>query len=278
MTELIVEQIGRVRRLTLNRPDKLNALSQQLLDELVAEIGSAEKSEDTHVIILRGAGRSFCAGYDMAATGAVVSADVDISSPSFVTRDQSKLIDKNRHCLDRFWQCRIPIIAQIHGHCLAGGTDVVLNCDFVIAADTTKIGYPPLRYFGTPFSQMWLYHLGPQWTKRLLLTGDTISGKRAAEIGLIQDAVPLDELDAHTLLLAERMSLIGRELLIMGKHVVNQGVELQGRSVLQSIAASQDAIGHASASAADFRGDVAAKGFAKAIAERNAAFGNSHIE
>lgn len=278
MADIIVEQLGKVRRLTLNRPEKLNAISQNLVDELLAAIDEAEQSAETHVIILRGAGRSFCAGYDMSVPYGAASPTSGAGTTKWLVPDQVRMLGRQRRYLDRIWHCQIPIVAQIHGHCLAGGTDLVLNCDFIVASEDAKIGYPPLRYFGVPPSQMWLYHVGPQWTKRLMLTGDTVSGQRAAQIGLVQEAVPADELDDHVLTLATRMSQIDRELLFSSKHVINQGVELQGRSVLQTISVTQDAIGHAGESADEFRADVGSKGFARAIADRNALFGKSHIE
>ena len=138
----------------------------------------------------------------------------------------------------------MPVIAQVQGNCLAGGTDLALHCDLVVAADDARIGFPPVRSMGVPPTNMWLYHLGPQWTKRLVLTGDTLSGAEAREIGLVVATAPADALDGVVLELAERMALIGRDLLVANKRVVNMGVELMGRSQLQRFAALNDAIGH----------------------------------
>ena len=142
------------------------------------------------------------------------------------------------------WDCRIPVIAQVHGNCLAGGTDLALHCDIIVAADDARIGFPPVRSMGVPPTNMWLYHLGPQWTKRLLFTGDTVSGAEAASIGLVQEAVPAGRLDEQALALATRIALVGRDLLTANKRVINQGVELMGRSQLQRFAALNDAVAH----------------------------------
>ena len=102
----------------------------------------------------------------------------------------------------QIWDCALPVIAQVQGNCLAGGTDLALHCDLVVAADDARIGFPPVRSMGVPPTNMWLYNLGPQWTKRLLLTGDTISGAQALELGLVVEAVPAGELDTVVLELA----------------------------------------------------------------------------
>jgi enoyl-CoA hydratase len=172
----------------------------------------------------------------------------------------------------KVWDCPIPVIAQVHGNCLAGGTDVALHCDVVVAADDARIGFPPVRSMGVPPTNMWLYHLGPQWTKRLLFTGDTLSGAEAASVGLVQSAVPEPELEETVLALAARIALVGRDLLVANKRVINQGVELMGRSQLQRFAALNDAIAHRSAEARAFTTRAAEVGLKLAVQERDAPF------
>ena len=172
----------------------------------------------------------------------------------------------------KVWHCAIPVIAQVHGNCLAGGTDLALHCDLVVAADDARIGFPPVRSMGVPPTNMWLYHLGPQWTKRLLFTGDTVSGKEAAAIGLVLTAVPASELDDTVLTLAERIALVGRELLTANKRVINEGVELMGRSQLQRFAALNDAVAHRSPQAREFAARAAQIGLKQATKERDAPF------
>jgi len=173
----------------------------------------------------------------------------------------------------KVWDCAIPVIAQVHGNCLAGGTDLALHCDLVIAAEDARIGFPPVRSMGVPPTNMWLYHLGPQWTKRLLLTGDTVTGTQAEAMGLVVGTAPSDQLDEVVLELASRMALIGRDLLIANKRVVNMGVELMGRSQLQKFAALNDAIGHRAPEAKAFSDRIGEIGLRSAVRERDAAFG-----
>jgi enoyl-CoA hydratase len=172
----------------------------------------------------------------------------------------------------RVWDCSIPVIAQVHGNCLAGGTDLALHCDIVLAAEDARIGFPPVRSMGVPPTNMWLYHLGPQWTKRLLFTGDTVSGAEAASVGLVQAAVPAAELDRVALSLAARIALVGRDLLTANKRVVNQGVELMGRSQLQRFAALNDAVAHRSPPAREFTARAGEVGLRQAVHERDAPF------
>ncbi len=172
----------------------------------------------------------------------------------------------------RVWDCAIPVIAQVQGNCLAGGTDLALHCDLIVAADDARIGFPPVRSMGVPPTNMWLYQLGPQWTKRLLLTGDTVSGTEAHEIGLVVATAPPDLLDEVVLGLAQRMALIGRDLLVANKRVVNMGVELMGRSQLQRFAALNDAIGHRAPEAKAFSDRIGEIGLRQAVRERDAAF------
>jgi enoyl-CoA hydratase len=172
----------------------------------------------------------------------------------------------------RIWSCDLPVIAQVHGNCLAGGTDLALHCDIVVAADDARIGFPPVRSMDVPPTNMWLYHLGPQWTKRLLLTGATVSGAEAREIGLVVATVPADGLDDYVLYLAGRIALIGRDLLVANKRVVNMGVELMGRTQLQSFAALNDAIGHRAPEALAFGQRIDEVGLRQAVRERGTAF------
>jgi enoyl-CoA hydratase len=137
-----------------------------------------------------------------------------------------------------------PVIAQVHGYCLAGGTDVALLCDMVIAAEDARIGFPPARDLGALPNNMWLYSCGPQWAKRLTLTGDLISGADAAKIGLVMKAVPADVLAREVDGLLDRLAKIDPDLLSTNKRVINLGLELMGARTLQRLAAEMDARGH----------------------------------
>jgi enoyl-CoA hydratase len=166
----------------------------------------------------------------------------------------------------------LPVLAQVQGNCLAGGTDLALHCDLVIAAEDARIGFPPVRSMGVPPTNMWLYHLGPQWTKRLLLTGDTLTGAQAEALGLVVATAPPDQLDATVLDLAQRIALVGRDLLIANKRVVNMGVDLMGRAQLQRFSALNDGIGHQAPEATAFAQRIGEIGLRDAVRERDARF------
>jgi enoyl-CoA hydratase len=166
------------------------------------------------------------------------------------------------------------VIAQVHGYCLAGATDLVGHCDLVVVADDATIGFPAVRSMGVALTQMWLYNVGPQWAKRLLLTGDTMTGRFAAQIGFALTSVPATELDHEVRVLARRMSLVEREMLIGNKYVINHGLDLMGRVALQEMAALQDAMAHRSAPAIAFAEQTRAEGLRAALRNRDAPFGD----
>jgi enoyl-CoA hydratase len=172
------------------------------------------------------------------------------------------------------WEMHKPSIAQVHGHCLAGGTDLALYCDIVIAADDANIGFPPLRNMGSPPNHLWLYNCGPQWTKRLLLTGDSVSGEDAAKIGFAMKSVPPEFLESEVESLADRFALIDTALLAANKRIVNLGMELMGSQTLQRLAAENDAKAHTARAARQVFKDFAAKGVKQTITERDAPFGD----
>jgi enoyl-CoA hydratase len=167
-----------------------------------------------------------------------------------------------------------PIVAQVHGHCLAGGTDLALLCDLVIAAEDAVFGFPPARDLGVLPTQMWLYHVGPQWAKRLLLTGDTITGAEAASIGLVLKAVPAALLEGEVEGLVDRLARIDPELLALNKRAVNLGLELMGARTLQRLATELDAVGHCTAGARRFVDRLRTEGLRAALHERDAGFGD----
>ena len=267
-TTLIVEELGRVRRLTLNRPDQHNPLTPRSIREILAAVAEAEADAGVHVVIIRSTGRSFSSGYGFIAEDADPG---DVPQHTAIEGDVTAMLALGDGWA-RIWNCALPVIAQVQGNCLAGGTDLALHCDLVVAADDARFGFPPVRSMGVPPTNMWLYHLGPQWTKRLVLTGDTISGAQAQEIGLVVATAQSDQLDRVALDLAERMALIGRDLLVANKRVVNMGVELMGRSQLQRFAALNDAIGHRAPEARAFSKQVAELGLRRAIKDRDVAF------
>ncbi len=267
-TTLTVEEIGRVRRLTLNRPDHHNPLTPRCIREILLAVERAEADAAASVIIIRSTGRSFSSGYGFIAEDTDPG---DFPQHTSIEGDVSAMLALAEGW-GRVWDCAIPVIAQVQGNCLAGGTDLALHCDLIVAADDARIGFPPVRSMGVPPTNMWLYHLGPQWTKRLVLTGDTLTGSEARDIGLVVATAPSAALDGVVLELAQRMALIGRDLLVANKRVVNTGVELMGRSQLQRFAALNDAIGHRAPEAKAFTQRIADVGLSQAVRERDTAF------
>jgi enoyl-CoA hydratase len=267
---LLVEQLDRVVCVTLNRPKRRNAMSRSMQGELVDIVEACAQEPGAHVVVIRGAGKSFCAGYDVSSSA--VHSDPG-SSPAEVSvpRRAVETINLARGW-SRIWNAPVPVIAQIHGHCLAGGTDLALHCDLVITAEDATIGFPALRMGGTPPTNMWLYNVGPQWAKRLLYTGDTFTGRLAEKIGFALEAVPGDELEARVLALANRIAAMGRDIVAINKHVLNMGLDLMGRATLQTIAAPMDAIANQSPEMAAFTTRARQIGLAAAFKERDAPF------
>lgn len=260
-------------RITLNRPEKRNALSIELVEELRDALWEADDDKAVHCIILRGAGSSFCAGYDLTPSRTAVSDGIDRRKGRGVD-DDVWMIERFQRCLRTLWEMHKPSIAQIHGHCLAGGTDLALYCDILICSDNANIGFPALRNMGAAPNQMWLYHCGPQWTKRLLLTGDTLSGSDAAQIGLVLKSVPDKHLENEVEGLADRLSHIDPEMLSANKRTINLGMELMGAQTLQRLAAENDARAHTTKAARDVFKKISTDGLKAALKERDAPFGD----
>jgi enoyl-CoA hydratase len=305
--ELAVRE--RIARITLNRPDKRNALTPSMVASLHDALIEADARTDVNVIVLEGAGRDFCAGYDLTGVYAGIKQEADQAAPGDVARRDAAPSDAARadtapaapveyrsstgtfdnDCWSlELTQRRImalfdlhkPVIAKVHGNCLAGGTDLALMCDMVLAADDAKIGFPAARANGTPPNHMWVYHVGPQWAKRLLMTGDTLSGRDAARIGLVLDAVPPADLDEAVGELARRVSCVDAELLAAHKRVVNLALELAGARTLQRLAAESDARAHLSQGpgSQQFKADMATKGLKEALKNRDAPFGDGTVK
>ena len=265
---LLVEQIDRVLRITINRPERRNALSRAVQSELIDAVEGAADDPSIHAVIIRGAGKSFCSGYDVTPSGeAGHGAAAEVSLP----RRAVETVNMARGW-SRIWNAPIAVIAQVHGHCLAGGTDLALHCDLVIAAEDATIGFPALRMGGTPPTNMWLYHVGAQWAKRLLFTGDTFTGRMAEKIGFALEAVPADMLDDHVLALATRVAAMGRDIVAINKHVLNRGIDLMGRALLQDFAAPMDSIANMAPEMGAFQARAQEIGLAAAFKERDAPF------
>ena len=268
------EVSGGAARITLDRPEKLNALSQQLLEELNHALWDADDDTEVHAVSIRGAGRAFSAGYDLAATPRPSERDGKKYRGNRSFDDDTWQMERSQRLRMVLFDMHKPTIAQVHGYCLAGGTDIATLCDMIICADDARFGFPPARDLGVLPTQMWMYHVGPQWAKRLLLTGDTITGVEAADIGLALKSVPVELLQAEVDQLLARMAHIDVDLLAANKRIVNIGLELMGARTLQRLAVETDARGHLAASAGEFRRKAAQTGLREALRDRDAKFGD----
>jgi enoyl-CoA hydratase len=274
---ILYETDGGKARITLNRPEKLNALSVQLQRELNDALWEADADNDVHVIILRGAGRAFSAGYDMSPprdreeTHAITgSAGRGRLRPDF--DDDAWRLERHQQLRNAVLDIHKPVIAQVHGYCLAGGTDLALLCDIVVAAEDAVLGFPPVRNQGSPVNHMWTYHVGPQWAKYFLLTGDQVSGEEAARIGLVLRAVPHERLDAEVEALADKMCRIDPAVLSANKRIVNIALELMGARTVQRMSVEMDARARLAPGVREFYRIVAEQGLKAALEWRDGAF------
>lgn len=264
--------------ITLNRPEKRNALSEPLMEELNRSLWAADEDNRVHAAVLRAAGPDFCSGYDLQRYDQAIPDQVEHRRGRAKFDDDAWHQERNQRLRMVLFDMHKPVIAQVHGRCLAGGTDLALLCDMVICSDDALFGFPPARSQGSLPSHMWLYLMGPQWAKRLLLTGDSIRGKDAAQLGLALKAVPADQLEAEVAELADRLGLIDPDLLSANKRIVNIGLELMGARTLQRMAAEMDARGHLAESRSRFNETVRTKGLKDAVRERDAPFGDGIVK
>lgn len=269
---------NQIARVTLHRPERRNALSWELLTELRGALLEADDLRSVSVIVLEGSGPDFCAGYDMHSAYARYATE---EAASGAYRSGSGSFDDDVWKLERFqelvrtpFSLHKPVIAKVQGHCVAGGTDLALYCDFVIAADNARIGFPATRAMGSPPNHMWIYNVGPQWAKRLLLSGDVVSGADAAKIGLVVAAVPAEQLEQEVMSVAGRLASVDPELLATNKRIVNIALEVAGAGTMARIAAEMDARAHLTRAKREFDTDVSERGFKAAVKRRDEPFGD----
>ena len=265
----------RIARLQLNRPEKLNAIGSAMPGEIRQAVAWAEADDEVHVIIVEGAGRAFCAGYDLNeyAQGADPLGMADHpcrqeKSPWDPMVDYAFM----KRCTDDFmslWRCSKPTIAKVHGYAVAGGSDIALCCDLLVMADDASIGYMPTRVWGCPTTAMWAYRVGAVRAKQLMFTGDTIKGMQAAEWGLANVSVPAENLDQATFALAKRISGVPRSHLMMHKLVVNQVWMSMGLEQSQMFATVFDGITRHNPEGLWFRRQAEVEGFKSAVEWRD---------
>jgi len=276
--ETIQYSVDRDRaRIVLNRPEKRNALSVQVQKEIETALWMADDDTRVHCVILSANGPDFCSGYDLGQYEAPAAAGAEHKRGRRTFDDDAWRLEAAQRSRMAIFDMHKPVIAQVHGRCLAGGTDLALMCDMVVCADNARFGVPPVRAQGSLPNHMWLYLIGPQWAKRLLLTGDAIAGPDAAAIGLVLKSVPADRLGAEVDALADRLALVDTDLLTCNKRIVNMGMELMGARTLQRMAAEMDARGHLASAREQFRNNTIEHGLKEAIQRRDGPFGDDLV-
>lgn len=260
----------RVARLLLNRPHRLNAINDEMPGEIRAAVEWANANDAIHVIVVEGAGKGFCGGYDLAAY-----AEQDIDHPCQQEGHPWDPMVDYRHmkgCTDDFmslWRSPKPTIAKVHGAAVAGGSDIAMCCDLLVMAEDARIGYMPTRVWGCPTTAMWTYRLGPMRAKQMMFTGDVISGVQAVQWGLATAAVPAERLDEHTLALATRMAGVPSSHLAMHKMLINQVMQTMGLEQTQALATLFDGITRHNPEGLWFRRYAQAAGFKAAVEWRD---------
>jgi enoyl-CoA hydratase len=258
---------GRIARITLNRPQRLNAINRRMPGEIRRAVEAANDDDAVHVIVLAGAGRAFCAGYDLK-DFAEMRTPLIQRMPWDPMKDY-KVMKGWTEDFFSIWRSYKPVICKVHGHAVAGGSDIALCADIVIMAEDAKIGYMPARVWGCPTTAMWVYRLGAEKAKRMLLTGDTIDGATARSWGLVYDAVPAKKLDAAVDALAKRMAGVPKNQLMMQKLMINQAYDNMGLAGTQMIATLFDGMTRHSPEGLWFKDHAERHGFHAAVKWRD---------
>jgi enoyl-CoA hydratase len=290
--EVLYERTGRIARITLNRPERGNGLTRSLLDALERRVEMADLDPEARVLLLSGAGTGFCGGYDLVESAegkfdrsdssAVPGSPLDpqVMMANHNPRDvwdpmvDYAMMSRNVRAFMSLFHCSKPVVCKVHGFCVAGGTDLALCSDLLVAAEDAKIGYPPARVWGSPTTAMWTYRLGPQRAKRLLFTGDSLSGAEAADWGLAIEAAPPQELDERVERLVERIARVPVNQLQMMKLLVNQSLFSQGLHATQVLGTVLDGITRHTKEGYGFAELAFREGFREAVRQRDEPFGD----
>ena len=269
MAKVIFEKTGRIGRIILNRPDVMNAIDDEVPSLLAAAVAEADADPDIHLMVLSGAGKAFCAGYDLTYYAEGNGAgNVTQDMPWDPIKDYKFMWTNTNHFMS-LWRALKPVICKVQGYAVAGGSDIALCADLTIMATDAEIGYMPARVWGCPTTAMWVYRLGAEKAKRMLFTGDRINGQEAADIGLILKAVPPERLDDEVEKLAERMASVPINQLVMQKMVINQAIESTGLMNTQRLATIFDGITRHSPEGINFKDRAVEMGWKQAVNERD---------
>jgi enoyl-CoA hydratase len=288
------ERDGRAARITLNRPERGNGITLEMPRELAACVERANLDPEVHAIALAGNGSGFCGGYDLVASAEGISEghDVDERPPGSpldaavmaANHDPNRAWDpvvdfqmmwRNVRGFMSLFHSEKPVLCKVHGYCVAGGTDMALCSDLLVVGEDARIGYPPARVWGVPTTALWAWRIGPARAKRLLLTGDSISGAEAAEWGLATESATTDALDERFEALLERVARLPVNQLVMHKLLVNQAAYAEGLHATQALGTFFDGVARHTPEGHDFARRAAEAGWREAVRERDEPFGDS---
>lgn len=266
---VLFERDGRVGRITLNRPERLNAIDHDMPRDLRDAVAQANTDDEVRVIVLSGAGRAFCSGYDLKLYAETPGPNPGSQEMPWDPTIDFRMMSENTECFMSLWRSRKPVVCKIQGFAVAGGSDIALCCDLIVMAADAKIGYPPARLWGCPTTAMWVYRIGAERAKRMLLTGDLVTGTEAEQMGLVTKAVSEERLDAEVEALVDRMASIPLNQLILQKLVINQAYENMGLASTQMLATFFDGITRHTPEGVAFKKRAEEVGFQQAVAERD---------
>lgn len=274
---LIYDVEGAVATITFNRPEQLNTIVPPMPDELESAVHEATRDPAVKVIVLRGAGRAFCAGYNFGAGfhhwDDLINTDGRWDAGKDFAFATTPALSPHQKFMS-LWRSSKPVIAQVHGWCVGGGSDYALCCDLVIASEDARIGTPYSRMWGAYLSGMWIYRLGLTRAKEYALTGKALSGREAADIGLINKAVPFSRLADEVRQTASRLATIPASQLAAQKLIVNQAYESMGLAAVQTLGPILDGLMRNTPDAERFIDIAERQGVRAAITERDAPFGD----
>ena len=296
LSTIAFECEGRIARITLDRPERGNGITNRMAAELAACVEEANLDPAIHAIALSGNGSGFCGGYDLVASTEGEMAGISAEAPQGSPLDPAviaanhapesnwdpvtdfQFMSRNVRGFMSLFHSEKPVLCKVHGYCVAGGTDMVLCSDLLVIAEDAKIGYPPARVWGSPTTAMWAHRIGVMRAKRLLLTGDSLTGAEAAEWGLATEAAPRGELDARFERLLGRVARLPINQLVMMKLLTNQVAYAQGLHQTQILGTFFDGITRHTQEGHGFVRRAAEAGFKQAVRDRDEPFGDFGLE